>query len=73
MPLDLSGKGFAVRKSKESNSVTTSIQEDSVDTATDIQESPNSPWMTVSPKYKMSDLILDAPTREALLDAKCFK
>lgn len=72
MPLDLTGKGFAIRKSKEPTTIATNVQEDIVDTADVVQEPTSSPWITVEPKYKMSDLILDEPTREALLDATSF-
>lgn len=63
MPLDLSGKGFSFPKNKS--------QEDGyyepcekVDLKSD-----SMPWITSSPKYKLSDLILDETTRGALLDA----
>lgn len=59
MPLDLTGNAFN-KKAKDT------VEDSST------KEKPQIAWSTSSPKYKMSDLILDLPTREALLDATSF-
>jgi SpoVK/Ycf46/Vps4 family AAA+-type ATPase len=66
MPLDLSGKGFSVQKSK--------TQEDGYYEPYEKGDSKSDslPLVTTSPKYKLSDLILEESTREALLDAISF-
>ena len=65
MPLDLTGNGFN-RKPRETS------EEPSLKTNGRSQENAQISWVTTTPKYQMSDLILEDSTREALLDATSF-
>ncbi len=65
MPLDFTGNAFN-RKPKEV------IAEPVVKTDNTPQKSTTTAWTTISPKYRMNDLILEDSTRESLLDASSF-
>lgn len=71
MPLDLSGKSYANRKSKVPNE-TSNIPPGSNIPPNSGQVSKNALWIPVDPKYSFRDLILDDTTRESLLDATSF-
>lgn len=66
MPLDLTGKAFGKKQPIEVTAEPVTKPESTPKTGTDTA------WTTVSPKFRMDDLILDESTREALLDASSF-
>lgn len=61
MPLDLTGNAFN-KKAKDSFE----------DSGSKEKGKPQITWNTISPRFQMSDLILETTTREALLDATSF-
>lgn len=70
MPLDISGKAYATKKSKQ-HDVGNSPPGANLD-KDNAQSGRSSPWIPIEPKYSFTDLILDDTTMEALLDATSF-
>lgn len=71
MPLDLSGRGFNSKKNRPAGDVleVPFVVKDDTENSSD---KTSQPWVTVKPKYKLDDLILDDSTRESLLDVAAF-